>query len=44
MPCRQEYGASRPASMSTSSILVPGAHDSRVVAPSSVTDKVAVRA
>src|SRR4029077_7524143 len=44
MPWRHEYGASRAASMSTSSIRVPGAHGSRVVAPSSVTDRVATGA
>ncbi len=43
MPWRQEYGASSPASMSTSSILALAGHGSRVVAPSSVTDRVASR-
>src|SRR3984957_17734246 len=41
MPCRQEYGASSPASMSTSSIRVPAGQGSEVTAPSSVTDSVA---
>src|SRR5580704_1064415 len=43
MPCRQEYGASSPASMSTSSIRVPARQGSDVTTPSSVTDSVAAR-
>src|SRR5579859_58039 len=40
-PWRQEYGASSPASISTSSIRVPAGHGSEVTTPSSVTDSVA---
>src|SRR6266567_1205977 len=40
-PWRQENGGSRPSSMSTSSIRVPGGQASRRVAPSRLTSRVA---